>query len=114
MSTGEDTPHGLAVRAVNAPDWEWLTGMYTTDGELVWVEGDSTFIRTVITIKGHKTSLRDPGGLLPDLTHPGTRGLLLHLVRKAWRGRYTVCGEDQLSLKTLVEALELAREAFED
>jgi hypothetical protein len=106
--------HELAVRVLKAPDWAWITGMYTSEGELVWAEGDNPFIHTVITSRGHKTSMRDARELVPDLSHPGTCGLLLHLVRKAWHGRYTVCGEDQLSPKTLVEALELAREAFED
>lgn len=104
----------LAHKAVACQHWKWTTGMMTTTGELVWVEGNNPFIPWVVTVAGHRTSLKNSGELLPDLSHPATLGCLLDLVRKAWMGRYTVCGEDQLRPEVLVDALSLAEEAFQE
>jgi len=102
----------LAQRLVACEDWRWMTGMVTLDGSIVWAEGDNPFLNWIIISKGHVTALRDSRELLPDLTQPSTLGCLLQLVREAWQGRYVVCGENQLKPEVLVEALELAREAF--
>lgn len=102
----------LSRRLVKCPNFRWMSGMVTTDGELVWIEGTNPFINSVITIKGHKTVLRDSKELLPNLLHPATQGCVLYLVKAAWDGRYIVYGEDQLDIEILVSALELAQEVF--
>lgn len=46
--------------------------------------------------------------LIPDLRDPATLGCALALVREAWEGQFTVCGEAQLTPQALVNALEAA------
>jgi len=114
----------LARRAVACRHWRWLPGMALVRRKHGPAGGTGlrpTHLRVALT-GGHPCDpfacIADVDRLprpvphdphwVPDLTDPATVGALLALVREAWEGQYTVCGEAQLTPEALVAALEAA------
>lgn len=96
------TLEAIAKRAVACKHWRWMPGMLARYDQLsgAWHRCPKR-LRDV-----PKYLALDPEAAWPDLTDPATLGCLLALVRDAWDGTYTVCGESQLSPAALVAALE--------
>lgn len=83
----------LAERVIKCKHWRWMAGMLSLDTGLRFDEF---------------TDMDDWEATIPDLNDPATIGCLLSLVREAWQGQFTVCGEAQLTPEALVKALESA------
>jgi hypothetical protein len=112
----------LARRAVACRHWRWAPGMLSrcsTDTRRAvyrWLVGLDTRHYGLVCIVQDKhgrpcrnvATLQPGPDDLPDLTDQATLGCLLALVREAWEGQYTVCGEAQLTPEALVAALEAA------
>ena len=80
----------LGKRLVACKHFRWMPGMLTDLGERV-MDPDIFYL-----------------GTFPDFRDPATLGCLLALVREAWEGQFTVCGEAQLTPQALVAAMEAA------
>ncbi len=100
----------LGRRAVACKHWRWMPGMLDLDGwrliRQLNDEGRPDWLVASPNNNRDFNHLREDEIAYPDLTDPVTMGCLLHLVRKAWKGQYTVCGEAQLTAEALVAALE--------
>lgn len=97
------TNEELGRRAVACQQWRWMPGMLARyDGGQGWyrvTDGYGLPVRHVPP---------NPRDAWPDLTDSATLGCLLALVREAWEGQFTVCGEEQLTPEALLAALEAA------
>lgn len=70
----------LARRAVDAPRFEWATGMrYLTEGRAYRLSDDDFFGKIIL-----------PPDHLPDLSDPATLGALLAIVREAWGSTFHI------------------------
>jgi hypothetical protein len=66
----------LGVHARNAPQWEWKPGMFDLRG---WVfTGHGGWIDTIGTARGWGHTV----DAIPDLSHGGTRGLIIDRLRE--------------------------------
>lgn len=101
----------LGRRAVACKGWRWMPGMVAFDDPLRIVE----YIDYTVSVDGELIQWTDASEqisfsrFVPDLRDPATLGCLLAMVREAWEGQFTVCGEAQLTPQALVAALEVIR-----
>jgi len=120
----------LGRRAVACEHFRWLPGMRCThrwtggirvlvdergerpESYVVLPDADGNAVMTIdeCGIMGGFPDADSAYPFVPDLTDPATLGCLLALVREAWEGQFTVCGEAQLTPQALVDALEAAGE----
>jgi hypothetical protein len=81
----------LAQKAVSAPRWRWMAGMYTLDGSTVLVVEDGipsrwTHYKQIYDSYGSvEQRSANWGNQFPDLESPATMGCLTSLVREVWK-----------------------------